>query len=138
MVDVLAVPAGCDSANDFGDASGCRARWDARVQRANEDAEQDAVFTLQAAVVMRSGHLATPATLRAERRHQESEVIDAMLDALSRSRMDGQQPLPPTTPNMIWLTEHATVRASKQPALDLPLPPNKKRADVSVRPIIRA
>jgi len=137
MVSVLASPHECDL-GDFTDASGCRARWDARVQRSNEDAELDAVFTLEAALVTRSGHLATPATLRAERRHRESEVIDAMLDALSRSRMDGQTPQTPQSPNMIWLVEHATVRASKQPALDLPLPPNKKRAEASVRSSVRA
>jgi hypothetical protein len=136
---VLATPLECDSGNDFTDASGCRARWEARFQRANEDAEQDAVFTLEAAVVTRGGHLSNAITLRAHRRHRESEVIDAMLDALSRSRMGGQAPrLPAGSSNMIWVVEHATVRANKQPALDLPLPPNKKRADASIRSTARA
>ena len=138
MLKLLATPLECDAGNDFTDVSGCRARWEARFQRANEDAEQDAVFTLEAAVVTRGGHLASPATLRAQRRHRESEVIDAMLDALSRSRMDGQAPRVPVSANMIWLVEHATVRATKQPALDLQLPPNKKRADASVRGGVRA
>jgi hypothetical protein len=135
MVTVLAAPHECDSGNDFTDISGCRARWEARFQRANEDAEQDAVFTLEAAVVTRGGHLANHATLRAQRRRGEPSVIDSMLDAMSRSRIDGQSPQQPQTPNMIWLVEHATVRASasKQPALDLQLPPAKKRAQISVR-----
>jgi len=138
MLNVLATPLECDLGNDFADVSGCRARWEGRFQRANEDAEQDAVFTLEAAVVTRGGHLASPATLRAHRRHRESDVIDAMLDALSRSRMDGRAPRIPSSANMIWLVEHATVRANKQPALDLQLPPNKKRADASVRSVVRA
>jgi hypothetical protein len=29
---------------------------------------------------------------------------------------------------MIWLVEHATVRATKQPAIDVPLPPKKRAA----------
>jgi len=137
MVSVLAAPHECDSGNDFTDVSGCRARWEARFQRANEDAELDAVFTLEAAVVTRGGHLAEHATLRAQRRRGEPSVIDSMLDAMSRSRVDGQAPQVPQT---IWLVEHATVRASasKQPALDLQLPPNKKRAEVSVRSGVRA
>lgn len=138
MLSVLATPLQCDAGNDFTDVSECRARWDARVQRANEDAEQDAVFTLEAAVVTRGGHLTTPAVLRAQRRHRESEVIDAMLDALSRSRIDGQAPQTSQSPNMIWLVEHATVRATKPPALDLQLPPNKKRADANIRSSVRA
>jgi len=137
MVSVLAAPHECDSGNDFTDVSGCRARWEARFQRANEDAEQDAVFTLEAAVVTRGGHLANHATLRAERGRGAPAVIDSMLDAMSRSRVDGQTPQVPQT---IWLVEHATVRASanKTPALDLQLPPAKKRAEVSVRGSVRA
>jgi hypothetical protein len=137
MVTVLAAPHECDSGNDFTDVSGCRARWEARFQRANEDAEQDAVFTLEAAVVTRGGHLANHATLRAQRRRGEPAVIDSMLDAMSRSRIDLQAPQVPQT---IWLVEHATVRASanKTPALDLQLPPAKKRAEISVRGGVRA
>ena len=138
MVNVLATPLECDSGNDFTDASGCRARWDARVQRANADAEQAALFELEAAIVTRNGHLATPASLRAQRRHRESDVIDAMLDALSRSRIDGQSPQPSSSTNRIWLVEHATVRATKQPALDLQLPPAKKRAEIPSRNAVRA
>jgi hypothetical protein len=137
MVSVLAAPHECDSDNDFTDVSGCRARWEARYQRANEDAELDAVFTLQAAVVTRGGHLANHATLRAQRRRGEPAVIDSMLDAMSRSRIDLQAPQVPQT---IWLVEHATVRASanRQPALDLQLPPAKKRAEAPVRGTVRA
>jgi len=137
VVSVLAAPHECDSGNDFTDVSGCRARWEARFQRANEDAEQDAVFTLEAAVVTRGGHLTNHATLHAQRRRGEPALIDSMLDAMSRSRVDGQAPQLPQT---IWLVEHATVRASasKTPALDLQLPPTKKRAEVSVRGGVRA
>jgi hypothetical protein len=40
MLNVLAMPLECDAGNDFTDVSGCRARWEGRFQRANEEANQ--------------------------------------------------------------------------------------------------
>ena len=55
IMNVLATPLECESGNDLADASGCRARWAERFQRANEWAEQDAVFTLDAVVTREGG-----------------------------------------------------------------------------------
>jgi hypothetical protein len=143
MMNVLATPLECESGNDLTEASGCRARWAERFQRSNESAEQDAVFTLEA-VVTHQGRLANLAVLRAGRHHSavsQVELIEGLLDDVARARLDStpSTELPDVT-NMLWLVEHATVRANKQPpALDVPLPP-KKRADAltaSVR-LVRA
>jgi len=141
IVTVLATPLECESGNDLSDASGCRARWEARFQRANESAEQDVVFALDA-VVTQKGRLADLEMLRA-RRHRATiadqvEMIEGLLDAVSRSRFDGQTPRRPVTASVLWLFERATVRASKPPAADLPLPPNKKRAETTTRTTVRA
>jgi len=134
IVDVLATPLECESGNDLADGSGCRARWAERFQRANETAELDAVFTLDA-VVSRRGGLANLAILRINQgrgvRGAEGELklIEGLLDGVSRARLDPAQAMPlPSSLNMLWLVEHATVRANKPPApaLDVPLP--KKRA----------
>jgi hypothetical protein len=133
IVNVLATPLECEWGNEVSDPSGCRERWVARFQRANETAEQDALFALEA-VVTRQGRLASFDLMRS-RPHRaatgQADVIEALLDALSRSRFDGQAMRLPASASMLWLVEHATVRASKAPAaLDLQLPPAKKRADV--------
>jgi len=49
---------------------------------------------------------------------------------VSRSRLDRSTltEVPASSNNMIWLVEHATVRATKQPAIDVPLPPKKRAA----------
>ena len=57
MMNVISTPLDCEAVNDARDASGCRARWAERFQRANESAEQDAVFALEI-VVTRQGGLA--------------------------------------------------------------------------------
>ncbi len=62
----MATPLECESGNDLADASGCRARWAERFQRANESAEQDTVFALES-VVTRQGRVANLAALRALR-----------------------------------------------------------------------
>jgi len=141
IVTVLATPLECESGNDLSDASGCRARWEARFQRANESAEQDVVFALDA-VVTQKGRLANLETLRARRHRapaaEQVEMIEGLLDAVSRSRFDGQTPRRPVTANVLWLFDRATVRASKSPAADLQLPPNKKRAETATRATVRA
>ncbi len=140
IVSVLATPLECESGNDLTDASACHARWAERFQRANESAEQDAVFTLEA-VVTRQGRVSSLAVLRAARHHTavgQVQLIEDLLEVVSRSRLDASQPMhQPVAVNMLWLVEHATVRASKQPtALDVPLPPKKRAASLTDRVVI--
>jgi putative zinc finger protein len=134
VMTVLATPLGCESGNDITDASGCRARWAERFARANESDEQEAVFALEA-VLLRQGHLANLEALRRARHRasiEEREVIEELLDVVSRSRLDPS--LSVRMPSAIWLFEQTTVRASQQPAaLDVPLPAKNKRASVTGR-----
>ena len=88
ILAVMATPFVCETTTELPDAVACRARWVERFQRANESAEQDAVFTLDA-VVIHEGHLANLAVLRANRRADASgqaEVIEELLDTVSRAR----------------------------------------------------
>jgi hypothetical protein len=128
MMGVISTPLDCD-AFDLSDSSGCRARWAERFQRANEWAEQDAVFALEI-VVTRQGGLANITLLRRARSHASSDqaqIIDGLLDLVQQARLD--QPLEMRLPTAIYLQEQTTVRASKQPTpLDVPLPLPKKRA----------
>jgi len=133
IMNVLATPLECGSGNDLTDTSGCRARWAERFQRANEWAEQDAIFTLEA-MVTRHGRLSSLAVLR-EARHaaamDQVQLIEGLMAVVSRARLDrtGSLRLPLSANNMLWLVEHATVRATKQqPALDVQLPPKKRAA----------
>jgi anti-sigma factor RsiW len=134
MMSVMTTPRECE-VNDFSDASGCRARWAERSQRANEWAEQDAVFALEI-VVTPEGQLANLARLRKARSHasaDQAQIIDGLLDLVQQARLE--QPV--ETPTAIYLLEQTTVRATKQPpALDVPLPQPKKRAslDGHIRP----
>jgi len=132
IVNVLATPLECESGNDFLDASGCRARWAGRTQRANEIAEQDAVFTLEA-IITRQGRLTGLDTLRTSRHATSAQrkIVEALLDAVTRARLEGAQLMgEPSIPEMIWMVERATVRATPKPTppLDLPLPPKKRAA----------
>ena len=133
MMSVISTPLDCD-AFDLSDASGCRARWAERFQRANEWAEQDAVFALEI-VVTRQGGLANFAVLRRAGGHasaDQAQIIDGLLDLVQQARLD--QPLELRLPTAIYLQEQTTVRASKQPApLDVPLPLPKKRASLDGR-----
>jgi len=61
MMSVISTPLDCEGL-DLSDASGCRARWAERFQRANEWAEQDVVFALEI-VLTRQGELALVALL---------------------------------------------------------------------------
>ena len=102
----------------------CRARWVESFQRANETAEQETVFTLDA-VVIQEGQLANFAVMRASRHEtasDQAEAIDELLDSVSRARSN-------TAPTELWgelvrIVATETVRATK-PAIDLPLPPAK-------------
>jgi hypothetical protein len=137
LVGVMATPLECESGNDLAEASGCRARWAERFQRANESAEQDTVFALES-VVTRQGRVANLEALRALRHRAavgQVELIEGLLDAVSRSRLDAAQGLgAPEPSNMLWMVEHATVRANKAPvALDVPLPPKKRAAAINSR-----
>lgn len=129
MLTVIAAPLECE-ANDLSDASGCRARWAERFQRANEWAEQDAVFALEI-VVTPQGRLANFAVLRKARGRSsadQAQIIDGLLDLVQQARLE--QPGDMRLPTAIYLLEQTTVRASKPPALlDVRLP--KKRASTA-------
>jgi hypothetical protein len=129
VMTVLATPLECDSGNDITDASGCRARWNERFARANEWDEQEAVFALEA-VLMQHGRLANLEALRRARHHPaigDLQVIEDLLDVVSRSRLDPRLATRLATP--IWLYEQTTVRASQQPvSIDVRLPARNKRA----------
>ena len=131
MISLITTPRECE-ANDFSDASGCRARWAERFQRANEWAEQDAVFALEI-VVTPEGQLANFARLRKARSHasaDQAQIIDGLLDLVQQARLE--QPI--EMPTAIYLQAQTTVRANKQPApLDVPLPHPKKRASLDAR-----
>src|SRR5262245_9928699 len=145
IMTVMATPLECESGNDLADVSGCRARWAARFQRANETAEQDAVFTLEA-VVTHQGRLANLEALHARARHapstSQAKMIEGLLDAVSRARFDATQALlMPDLSGVMWFVERATVRATpNKPALDLPLPPKKRAAATGGQParLVRA
>lgn len=127
IMSVLSTPVECESGNDFIDDFGCRARFAGRFQRANEAAEEDVVFALDA-VVTEQGRLSNLGLMRKRRRADASQVelIDRLLDSVTRSRFDGRNVWGPSSGNMLRLIERATVRASKP--LDMQLPPGKKRA----------
>ena len=136
IMSVMATPLECEF-NEVPDAWVCRERWVERFQRSNEAAEQDAVFALEA-VVTRQGLLVTLATLHADGgRHAAAgqvKLVEGLLDVVSRARLD---PVPLQRGRIgadtLWLVEHATVHASKQPALDVPLPPKKRAASLGER-----
>jgi hypothetical protein len=122
------------------DPTGCQARWEARFQRANESAEQESVFALDAVVTHESGHLENLQVLR--KGHQaasgQAKLIEALLDSVTRLRLERAPLGVPVAGSVLWLVEHATVRASiKPPPLDPIAPPAlKKRADL--QPVLTA
>jgi len=125
ILNVMATSFGCDaSTSEIPDAMVCRARWVERFQRANETAEQETVFTLDA-VVIQEGQLANLAAMRASRHEtasDQAEAIEELLDSVSRARSNTE----PTelSGELVRIVASATVRATK-PAIDLPLPPAK-------------
>lgn len=138
MMTVISTPLYCES-DDLADASGCRARWAERFHRANEWAEQDAVFALEI-VVTRQGRLTNFPVVSKARDHRaladQAQIIDGLLDLVQQARLD--QRVDMRLPTAIYLLEQTTVRASKPPApLDVRLP--KKRASISgLTPPVRA
>jgi hypothetical protein len=142
IVSMLATPLECEFGNELVEAAVCRERWVERFQRANEAAEQDAVFTLEA-IVTRHGRVSSLSVLRSARHAaaaDQVQLIEDLLEAVSRARLDGLMSMPlPTSNNMLWLVEHATVRATKPPVLDVRLPPKKRAASISQPvPLVRA
>lgn len=136
IVTLVSTPLECDPGVNLSDASGCHARWEARFRTANESAEQESVFALDAVVTHRSGHLNDLARLRTGRRAAagQAQVIDSLLDAVSRSRLESALPSGiPVTATMVWMVEHATVRANaiKPPVLEPIVPALKRRAESS-------
>ena len=133
ILNVMATPFGCDaSTTEIPDAMVCRARWVESFQRANETAEQDTVFTLNA-VVIQEGQLANFAVMRASRHEtaaDQAEAIEELLDTVSRARSNTE----PTelSGELVRIVATETVRATK-PAIDLPLPPAKPVAARSSR-----
>ncbi len=136
IVTLVSTPLECDPGLNLSDASGCHARWEARFRTANESAEQESVFALDAVVTHRSGHLTDLARLRTGRRDSagQAQIIDSLLDAVSRSRLETTLPAGvPITASMVWMVEHATVRANiiKPPVLEPIVPGLKRRAQSS-------
>ena len=130
IVSVLSTSLGCDSVTDLIAGGGC-SRWQAQFQRANESAEEEAVFALDA-VVIDKGRLADLERLRSHRSRRgaetQIEAIEGLMDSVYRSRLETQTPQLAVTGNMLRVIERATVRANASKPLDLQLPPAKKRA----------
>jgi putative zinc finger protein len=139
IVSLLSAPLECETGADHADVSGCRERWEARFQRANESAEQESVFALDAVVTHPNGRLADLQALRAGRRvgAGQAQVIEGLLDSVSRARLEGVSVVrvPAVTNTMLWVVEHATVRPDKPATLAEPLAP-KKRAAFATLPVI--
>lgn len=138
IVTLVATPLDCEAGSGQTDAAGCRARWETRFRAAAESAEQDSVFALDAVVTHQSGHLADLEVLKAGRRGApgQARTIESLLDSVTRSRLESALPVgAPVTAGMLWLVEHATVRANAvKPALEQILPPVlKKRAESEPR-----
>ena len=131
IVSLLSTPLECEAGAAVADVSGCRERWERRFQRANESAEQESVFALDAVVTHLGGRLTSLQTLRAGRRasNGQAQVIEGLLDSVSRSRLEGVSTAGTSVAvNMLWMVEHATVRAAKRPPLSEPLAPKKRAA----------
>lgn len=121
IVDLLATPG--SNADSVALDAASHARWALRSQLANESAMEDAVFTLQA-IVTREGGMAMLQPMRwpskATLASHEAELVQSLLDALSRAQLESAEVDGLKTSNVVWLMTHTTVRATK--ALDLPLP----------------
>jgi anti-sigma factor RsiW len=131
MLDVLATPGSSADAMAIDEAS--HARWAARLQAANETAEQDAVFALDA-MVTRNGRLANFHRLRSRGHKDELNLIEALSDTVTRSRIEpGSADATQAAANssMVWLVERTTVRASKSITIDLQLPPAAKKRTIT-------
>ncbi|HZR26352.1 MAG TPA: hypothetical protein VFA59_22340 [Vicinamibacterales bacterium] len=144
IMSVLSTSLGCDSVPELIEGGGC-SRWQEQFQRANESAEQDAVFALDS-VVIEKGRLADLDRLRRTHRRSSDvnqvEMIEGLLDSVSRARFEGQTPHLAVTGNMLRVIDQTTVRANTNKPLDLQLPaqlpPAKKRAQRDGAPTIVA
>ena len=139
MVAFLAMPG--STANAVAIDAESHARWSARYEAANETAEHEAVFTL-AAVLTREGRIAKLEHLRASDRKTaagkpenpgigEAKLIEGLLDAVSRARLEPSQAEgSPAANSVVWMITRTTVRATQSSTpVDLPLPAApKKRA----------
>jgi hypothetical protein len=127
ILDVMATPFECESTREVPDVMACRARWVERFQRANESAEQDAVFTLDA-IVIHDGRIANLQVLRASRYDAsgQAEVVEELLDTVSRARSATNSM--ELTAGMFRIVARETVRATRQPPNDLHLPAAAKPA----------
>ena len=133
IVTLLATPLECEVGSELGDAAICRERWVERFQRANEAAEQDAVFTLEAVLTTEKHlpNLSGPHLRGRRTAPSQAKTIEGLLDVVSRARLEsGQAPQTPASyGSMLWLVARETVRATKPAApLDVPLPPKKRAA----------
>jgi hypothetical protein len=133
IVSMMATPLECQVGNDLLEPSVCRERWVERFQRANEAAEQEAVFSLEAVLTKDSRFAWLSATHAGSRRAAAGQLklIEGLLDSVSRSRLEtGQSPQAPASPAMLWLVARETVRATKPPSLDVQLPAKKRAASL--------
>lgn len=139
IVTLVATPLECEAGSGVTDAQECRTRWETRFRVANESAQQDSVFELDAVVTHQSGHLEDLELLRTGRRAAagQAKAIELLLDSVTRSRLEGTLSMSgPVAASMLWLVEHATVRATvaKPVAIDPIVPPGfKKRAETESR-----
>src|SRR5262249_19907754 len=127
IVSLVSSPVACETP-DLTDTSGCRARWEARFQRAAESAEQDDVFALDAVVTHEGGKLTDLELLRKGRRPpaEKAELIEGLMDSVCRSRLEvAPSPGATTGSSVLMLVERATVRAAKPDTLT-PEPPKKR------------
>jgi hypothetical protein len=130
IVGFLATPGSSAGATAIDAAA--HARWTARFQAATENAEQDAVFTLAAAVT----HDGRMTDLERQRPHgqpataEEKKLIEGLMDVVVRARLEPTQTDGlPAAASMVWLVMHETVRPSDSAhALDLVPHAAKKRA----------
>jgi hypothetical protein len=131
ILDVLATPGSSADAMATDEAS--HARWAARLQAANETAEQDAVFALDA-MVTRGGRLANFHRLRTRGHRDELNLIEALSDTVTRARIDpagSDATQVAANSTMVWLVTRTTVRASKSINIDLQLPPAAKKRTIT-------
>jgi anti-sigma factor RsiW len=134
ILDLVATPA--SSANAMATDAASHARWAARAQAANENAEEDAVFAL-AAIVTRDGHLSKVKRLGTKglnAMREEASLVDSLLDEVTRACIEpGATDATPAAPqnSMLWLVTRTTVRASKSVTVDMQLPAVEKKRTIA-------
>jgi anti-sigma factor RsiW len=123
----------CDASGEAVTGAVCRERRMERARRANEMAAQDAVFALELIVTQpdRLGRLQRlkGSTHRTSGRVEgDIELIEGLLDAVSRSSFEARPIALPASSSIARVVTSATFRAGQPaaPAVDVPLPPMKK------------